>query len=71
MEHYCLGGGMCFLGGSRDKTQFSVPSRKSQTTDGSSCRGKRATAIGMETGESEREEQERMREEEKKRRRDF
>ncbi len=47
-EHYCLGEG------SWDKTQFSVPNCKSQTTDGSSCRGKRATAIGWER-EGERE----------------
>lgn len=53
-EHYCLGGGMCFLEGSRDKTQFPVPNRKSQTTDGSCCRGKRATAIEWER-EGERE----------------
>lgn len=37
--------------------QFSVPNRKSQTTDGSSCRGKQATAIERERegvpGESE------------------
>lgn len=50
LEHYCLDGGMCFLEGSQDRTQFSVPSRKSQTTDGSSCRGKRAAAIERERG---------------------